>query len=527
MFKRSLLALALFASALIGRASAQGQALPPGTSCNSPSGFVRVVGPVTISNAAIFAASTCGDITVVDGGPIPISTTSTAQGVANILASANNAGPQIRIYNAATADVNAYLAQFGTPAIYTGLSGTVLGTPSGAGVAAGAFQTVPNTAAAGCVAGNGQCTIFSIGSTGYANITATGTGNYAYSLFGRCDTNNANGSCVALELDCNNVVSDAPTTMPPALSPPVVGAPCIGLQSANIGAKRSLAAFRAVTIGQIGGPAPWWVDFYADPPLVAGTQYGVFIDATASFGPVNAGLFRSTGATPIMVSQVMGAAVPGNAIYEALDAAGNIIWRVNQSGAQIASSAFAGVLFNQLSNTDTGAGSSAVHLVSSNAGNMRIEADSVAAGSSGVLRWTGGGSTLIDALNVTGNIHLRTGAGALDAVVISSAQDTALFGSWSTSPMATKTVNYTVIANDTTLLFNGAGTITLTLPAAASYPGRWLYLRTIAAQSVVSNAANVVPIIGGAAGTAILAATAGKSAFLQSDGANWQIMLAN
>ena len=70
-------------------------------------------------------------------------------------------------------------------------------------------------------------------------------------------------------------------------------------------------------------------------------------------------------------------------------------------------------------------------------------------------------------------------------------------------------------------------TITLTLESASSVPGRELTIRTIQAQTVVSASSNVVPLIGGAAGTAILAATAGKWALLKSDGTNWQIMAGN
>lgn len=82
-------------------------------------------------------------------------------------------------------------------------------------------------------------------------------------------------------------------------------------------------------------------------------------------------------------------------------------------------------------------------------------------------------------------------------------------------------------AIDSSIIANRAGTVTLTLPAAASYAGRWLYVRTIQSQTVVSASSNVVPSVGGAAGTAILAGTAGKWAALQSDGTNWQVMMAN
>jgi hypothetical protein len=86
---------------------------------------------------------------------------------------------------------------------------------------------------------------------------------------------------------------------------------------------------------------------------------------------------------------------------------------------------------------------------------------------------------------------------------------------------------YTVVATDIWIILNRAGTVTVTLPAAASFTGRPLWLKTIQAQTVISNASNVVPLVGGAAGTAILAATAGKWALLVSDGTNWVIMAGN
>lgn len=100
-------------------------------------------------------------------------------------------------------------------------------------------------------------------------------------------------------------------------------------------------------------------------------------------------------------------------------------------------------------------------------------------------------------------------------------------GAISLQAPSTKTANYSMAATDSSLIFNGSGSITLTLQAASSYSGRMLYVKTIAAQTVVSASSNVVPLAGGAAGTAILAATAGKWAILQSDGTNWIIMASN
>jgi hypothetical protein len=98
-------------------------------------------------------------------------------------------------------------------------------------------------------------------------------------------------------------------------------------------------------------------------------------------------------------------------------------------------------------------------------------------------------------------------------------------GPTSQTPASTVTAaTYIVGANDSVLIFNGGASITVTLPSASANPGRTLVFKNIAAFAVVSASSNVVPLAGGAAGTAILAATAGSFATLQSDGTNWQIM---
>lgn len=104
-----------------------------------------------------------------------------------------------------------------------------------------------------------------------------------------------------------------------------------------------------------------------------------------------------------------------------------------------------------------------------------------------------------------------------------SATDTTSLG---TNLVTNSAGTYTVLTTDHTIVQTTAGS-TYTLPAASSFPGRRLHLLTQFAGAVISNASNVVPIAGGAAGTAILAATAGKYAILQSNGTNWLIVAAN
>jgi len=145
-------------------------------------------------------------------------------------------------------------------------------------------------------------------------------------------------------------------------------------------------------------------------------------------------------------------------------------------------------------------------------------------------------------VNVGNNLVLGQGAGQIingqtTIPISNNTQDLGFIGTnrWlnliasvlNLSPPNTQTGNYTVATTDSSLIFNGAGSITVTLPAASSFTGRWLNMKTIANQTVISNASNVVPLAGGAAGTAILPATAGKWAALQSDGTNWIIMAGN
>ena len=68
---------------------------------------------------------------------------------------------------------------------------------------------------------------------------------------------------------------------------------------------------------------------------------------------------------------------------------------------------------------------------------------------------------------------------------------------------------------------------TYTFPSAATYPYLEFHLVTQFAGAVISASANVVPLAGGSPVTAILPATAGKWATLQSNGANWVIVAAN
>ena len=91
----------------------------------------------------------------------------------------------------------------------------------------------------------------------------------------------------------------------------------------------------------------------------------------------------------------------------------------------------------------------------------------------------------------------------------------------------TKTGNFTVGSTENFIICNGTASITVTLPSAASFVGRSIKIKTRAAFTVISASSNVKPLDTDTAGTAILAATAGKWAELVSDGSNWVIMAGN
>jgi hypothetical protein len=100
----------------------------------------------------------------------------------------------------------------------------------------------------------------------------------------------------------------------------------------------------------------------------------------------------------------------------------------------------------------------------------------------------------------------------------------AAFAGLNTIPV-TKTADFTVGLGEVWIINNKSGsTCTVTLPTASSYSGRVLTFQNYQAQFLVSASSNVVPLAGGAAGTAILENVAGNWATLVSDGTNWIMM---
>jgi hypothetical protein len=87
--------------------------------------------------------------------------------------------------------------------------------------------------------------------------------------------------------------------------------------------------------------------------------------------------------------------------------------------------------------------------------------------------------------------------------------------------------NYAFTNKDVTVVINRAATTTVVLPVPSVFPGRRIRVVTRQAQTILSSQSNVTPITGGAATNALLSATAGKWADLESDGTYWVITASN
>ena len=91
--------------------------------------------------------------------------------------------------------------------------------------------------------------------------------------------------------------------------------------------------------------------------------------------------------------------------------------------------------------------------------------------------------------------------------------------------VVTKVADFTLADTEGWVINNKSGsTCTVTLPAASAWSGRAVTFKNLQLQTLVSASSNVVPLIGGAVGTAILPGLVGAWATLVSDGTNWVIM---
>jgi hypothetical protein len=88
----------------------------------------------------------------------------------------------------------------------------------------------------------------------------------------------------------------------------------------------------------------------------------------------------------------------------------------------------------------------------------------------------------------------------------------------------TKTTDFTVADTENWIVINDTGSCTVTLPDAATYPGREIMIKSITANGAISASSNVVPVNTATAGTALLDTNDGAWVWIVSDGTNWITM---
>lgn len=138
---------------------------------------------------------------------------------------------------------------------------------------------------------------------------------------------------------------------------------------------------------------------------------------------------------------------------------------------------------------------------------------------------TGVTSTIISATGSNVQTDIYSGGAAVFTILPTGVK---VIGSSSyPNPITLSGTTYTVATTDHTLRFGTQASTSLTMPSAASFPGRELRISNYSANAVVSGSSNIIPLGSNTAGTAILTATTGKWVTLQSDGTNWIVTAGN
>lgn len=212
-----------------------------------------------------------------------------------------------------------------------------------------------------------------------------------------------------------------------------------------------------------------------------------------------------------------------------LAAAGTGLANTFTEAQTVSKSQSAGTLMTVTNASDNIAATAGVRLITGSGGDY---VDFFTSGNLNYFQFSGGGG-IVDGRMGFNAVTLQTNAGTqmirsvaagvrVGSTVADATSRLMVEGAAST-PITTVTGNTTLDATHSTVINNRGASNTLTLPTASTCVGRKYRIVTIQAQTVVSASSNVVPRVGGAAGTAILPATDGAWADIQSDGSNWII----
>ena len=164
----------------------------------------------------------------------------------------------------------------------------------------------------------------------------------------------------------------------------------------------------------------------------------------------------------------------------------------------------------------TSTGSPLAVLTLSAAGNVTIEVPNSGVG----LTVAGGGMTVTGQVVVSPGSYV--GIGRTSNLAVKLDVDGALALS---VPISTSAATFAVLPDHSAI--RCAATCTLSLPVPVSCPGRIITICNVGAFAVTNATSDVFPLGSATAGTAILAATSGKFAQLQSNGTNWVTLMAN
>ena len=130
------------------------------------------------------------------------------------------------------------------------------------------------------------------------------------------------------------------------------------------------------------------------------------------------------------------------------------------------------------------------------------------------------GSVVVTSTDLVGTIDMSTQASGVLPVANGGT-------GMAVTTIVTKVADFTLADSEGWVINNKSGsTCTVTLPAASAWGGRAVTFKNLQLQTLVSASSNVVPLIGGAAGTAILPGLVGAWATVVSDGTNWVVMAA-
>lgn len=177
-------------------------------------------------------------------------------------------------------------------------------------------------------------------------------------------------------------------------------------------------------------------------------------------------------------------------------------------------------LYSTTASRNIGIGFDSGRAITTGSGNVVIGSNtgaSIATLSNHILIADGSGNERLR-VNDSGNVGIGTTTASTTLTV---AGPVAL-----KAPSTINAASYTVSDTDSSLIFTTTS-CTVTLPSAASYPGRILYIKVLTGTPVTSASPNVVPLASAIAGFTLLSGAPGKFAMLQSDGTNWIVMMAN